>query len=265
MPDNAPQFPFSDAQIEALLDGIYSGSITQYELPENLYFAIANYLKNGIYKGFGGNLKDFEGTPDFKLLTELRENIYMFSAAKTYQQVREISSLLTDGDRVRTESEFNKLGRATYDTWNNDWGKSEYRTAQASAELASKWADIEANKDILPILSYSTIGDACGICKPLDGLTLPVDDKRWNTITPPNHFNCFCLLTQHEEDEKDITPTKQAAEVFETADSNMSDVFKMNSGKDGYIFSPEHPYFDVEPKDKKYAANNFDLPIPEKD
>jgi hypothetical protein len=37
----------------------------------------------------------------------------------------------------------------------------------------------------------------------------------------------------------------------------------MNPGKDGYIFSPDHPYFDVAPKDREFAKENFGLPIPE--
>jgi hypothetical protein len=45
----------------------------------------------------------------------------------------------------------------------------------------------------------------------------------------------------------------------------MQPIFKMNVGLDKVVFSDKHPYFDVEPKDKKFARNNFDLPIPAKD
>lgn len=260
-----PEMPYSDAKIKQLLDGVYDGSITDRELPEDLYHAIADYLKKGIYEGFGGNLKDFAKTPDFELLNELRENIYMFSAAKTYQQVKDISSLLTDGDTVRTRSEFNKLGREAFSTWNDDYGKSEYNTAIAQASMASKWNDIERNKEILSVLSYSTIGDACDICGPLDGFTAPVSDPVWYTITPTNHFNCFCTLTQHEEGEKELTPTEDKEVIYEQVTEKMSPVFMMNPGKDKVIFNDEHPYFDVSPKDKDYAADNFDLPIPKHD
>lgn len=263
--ESAPKFPYTDAQVEDLLNGIYDETYTPRELPEDLYRTTADYLKKAIYKGFGGNLSDFANTPDFELLNELRTNIYMFGAAKTYQQTKELSSLLVDGDRVRTQAEFNKLGRRTFNTWNDDWGASEYKTAVASASMANKWGDIERSKDILPVLSYSTIGDACDICKPLDGLTLPVDSPKWDTIYPPNHFNCFCLVTQHEEGEKKLTPTAEANKTFEFSTDHMSDVFKMNSGMDKYIFSPEHPYFQVDKKDRAFAAENFGLPIPKTD
>jgi hypothetical protein len=41
--------------------------------------------------------------------------------------------------------------------------------------------------------------------------------------------------------------------------------FRMNSGKDRIIFSPDHPYFQVPEKDRDFASENFGLPIPDKD
>lgn len=250
---------YSEIEID-LLDGIYSGSISEYNIPEDLYFSIVNYLKSGLYKGFGGNLTDFEGK-DLELLQELRENVYMFGAAKSFQQMKDIGSLMFDEDGNRVSSkEFNSLGSQAFQRWNYDWGRTEYNTCTAQATMAVKWNEIEANKDLLPILSYSTIGDACDICEPLDGFTAPVDDPAWNSIMPVNHFNCECTVTQHEE--KELTPDKEKEEILDAVHGEMSDVFKMNPGKDGYIFSPDHPYFDVAPKDKAFAKTNFGLPIP---
>lgn len=257
-------FQYSDEYIKQLLRSIYDGTYTAYDLPENLYLAIADYLKSALYEGFGGDLAHFEGTTDFALLEELRSSIYMFSAAKTFQQVKELSSQLVDGDRVRTLSEFNEIGRQTFALWNDDWGASEYKTAVASASMASKWNDIERSKDTLPNLAYSTIGDACDICAPLDGLTLPVDAPEWDSILPPNHFNCMCIVTQEEADAI-ITPADEKDGVYNEVTDKMSDVFMMNSGKDKVIFSDEHPYFQVERKDKEFASNNFNLPIPKTD
>ena len=257
----ADRFKYSDEQLSNLLDGIYSGSITEYDIPENLYFAIADYLKSGVYKGFGGNLTDFTGK-DLELLKELRENIYMFSAAKNFAEIKDISSLMLDenGSRV-SNSEFNRLGAERFDTWNSAYGRSEYNTAVAQATMAGKWNEIQGNKDLLPILSYSTIGDACDICAPLDGLTAPVDDPVWNEVMPTNHFNCLCVVFQHEEG-KELTPDDEKEQIFDQVTKEMDDCFRMNPGKDGYIFSPDHPYFQVEPKDRDFAKENFGMPIP---
>jgi hypothetical protein len=252
---------YTDKEIQALMDGIQDGSIDEYDLPEELYLRIAEALRTGLYKGFGGTLADFEGK-DLELLTELRENIYMFSAAKTYQEVKEIGSLMFDenGERVSV-SDFNKAGRAAFDTWNNDYGRTEYNTAEASATMAVKWNEIEANKDLLPTLQYSTIGDACEICAPLDGMTAPVESSVWSNVYPPNHFNCRCVVEQIE----DVVGKDSGKDIAAGPLGKMDDDFKMNSGKDKYIFKDDHPYFQVASGDEKWAKNNFGLSIPAKD
>lgn len=182
---------FTDNQINALIEGIYSGEITEYNIPDKLYFAIADYFKKALYSGFGGVPSDFSGT-DFALLEELRTNIYMFSAAKSYTELKAMTGLLMDGDKVRSFSDFKKVCKHTFDIYNVDYLQSEYNTALASGDMAVKWDSIQRDKAILPVLRYVTTGgDVCPICKPLDGTTLPADDKFWKTRYPPNHFNCF--------------------------------------------------------------------------
>ncbi len=250
---------YSKAAIEALINGIYDGTISEYNIPEPLYFAIADYLKEALYTGYGGGLSDFSGT-DYALLDELRTNVYMFSAAKCYTELKVMSGLLVDDDKVRSFREFKKAAMHTFDIYNVDYLKSEYNTALASGEMAIKWQDVERNKDILPLLQYQTKGgEVCPICKPLDGVVLPATSAFWKTRYPPNHFNCYCIVTQHEEDELPIT--KDVPDTLPL----MQDTFKMNVGRDKYIFAPDHPYFDVPKSDKSYAMRNFDLPIPDKD
>jgi len=258
------KFKYSDEELKDLLNGIYSGAITEYAIPESLYMQIANYLKAGLYEGFGGNLLDFTGK-DLELLKDLRENTFMFSGGKAYHQIKEYRTLLLDeSGNLRSQREFTQLAAKEFETWNVSWGLTERNTCIAQATMAVKWNEIEKNKDLLPVLSYSTIGDACDICAPLDGLTAPVDDPIWNSVYPVNHFNCLCIVTQHEEG-KELTPDNEKDTTFDLVTKEMSDTFLMNAGKDGYIFSPDHPYFDVPAKDKDYAKNNFNLPIPNKD
>lgn len=255
-------FEYSDESIQKLIDGIYSGSISEYNLPESLYNALAKYYRKGLYSGFGMTLADATGK-DLELLTELRENVYMFSAAKTYQQTKEIQSLLIDDEgNLRTAREFNKLGKQTFELWNDTWGTTEYNTCVGQAQQASKWNEIEANKEALPLLRYSAVMDpnTSEICAPLNGIVAPVDDKIWNRIAPLNHFNCRCVLLQEESGK--VTPESEKLKAVKEVEGNMQDVFKMNPGKDGYIFKNDHPYFEVAAKDKGFARENFGLPIP---
>lgn len=255
---------YTKKQIKALLDGIYDGSITEHALPQDLYFAITDYLKDGLYKGFGKTMATAEG-PDLALLEELRTNVYMFGAAKTYQETKQISSFLIDEDGlIRSRSEFNKLGRDTFDTWNNDWGNSEYNTAIAQGQMSSKWNDIEAQKELFPKLRYSTIGDACDICGPLDGLVAPVDDPIWDDVYPANHFNCRCTVLQEDEDVPS-TPDDEKDELYDKVVDKMDDTFINNAGKTGSVFTPEHPYFAIQDAERDFALQNFGLPIPKTD
>lgn len=246
-----------------MLKGIYEGEIIVDNLPEDLYLAIAKYLEKGLYNGFGGNLAEFKlGGVDYELLEELRTNIYLFSGAKTYQQVRELVALATDSESF---SDFKEQALDIYDQYNVNWLETEYNTAIGQASQARKWNEIEKQKEEFPYLKYNAIIDdrTSDICEPLDGLILPVDDPMWDSYTPLNHFNCRCVLEQISQfEEVEVTPNSEVETIKEDIDDKVQPLFKMNAGKDGYIFSDEHPYFDVAKGDKELARRNFDLPLP---
>lgn len=265
---------YSDKFIQALFRGVYTGKITPRFLPESLYMAIGEYLKKGVYEGFGADLSSLKqvkmpagfSTMDKELLIELRTNIYLFSAAKTYQQVRTMSdALIGDDGKIVSFKDFREKANQTYELYNKTWLQTEYNTAIGQAQAAQKWNEIEKNKDILPLLKYSAVMDArtSDICKPLDGIIAPVGDPIWKKVAPLNHFNCRCLLMPISEGK--ATSAKKKAAKVEEVESKMEPLFKMNPGQTGYVFSKEHPYFDVAPKDKALAKRNFDLPIPKND
>lgn len=254
---------YSNKQIEKLLEDIYSGEVDEYDLPEDLYLAIGKYLEKGLFKGFGGKLEDFEGK-DLELLTELRENIWMFSAAKTFQQVKDIRDSMFDakGD-TRPWKDFRDDGREKYDKWNDDWGRSEWNTAIGQGQMAIRWQQIEGSKDVFPIIVFSTNGSPCAECAPFEGFAAPVDDPIWDWLVPLLHFNCMCILIQQEK----VYALSENYDEVKSLRETVPDVFQMNPGKDKVVFKTEgkgqHPYFDVAPKDKEFAENNFGLPMPD--
>jgi SPP1 gp7 family putative phage head morphogenesis protein len=274
-------FQFSNEYLEALILGIYNGVISEYELPANLYHAIANYLKKGLYEGYGIDLNDLqkilkEGIEeeftieDLDLLTELRTNVYMFSAAKTFQQVKEMTAALIDDDgTIVPLSDFKEAATEIFDLYNDTWLTTEYNTAVGQATEAVKWQRFENEKQTLPYLRYSAVIDdnTSDICEPLNGIVAPVDDPIWDTIAPLNHFNCRCLLESlpQEEGAASETGDDDKEEIVNGVKDEMQDVFKMNAGKDGYIFKPDHPYFEVSKGDKDFAKDNFGLDIPKHD
>lgn len=247
------KFKFTERELLILIQSIYEGGINPASLPQNLYFAIADYLKDGLYKGFQSNMNTVK-TRDKELLTELRANIYQFSGAKTYQEINLMSEFAAEAKGYK---EFKDAALGIFDQYNGTWLRTEYDTAVGQGQCAVKWQQFEREKDVLPNLRYSAIGDACPICKPLDGMVLPVGHPHWRKVAPLNHFHCFCLLeaTEDRVQSRDIKPVLE----------KMQDNFIMNPGIDQYVFSPKHPYFDVKPKDREYAKRNFNLPIPEHD
>jgi SPP1 gp7 family putative phage head morphogenesis protein len=256
---------YSDQDIEDFIKGVYDGSITVDTLPSELYFAIAEYLKKGLYKGFGGSLVDFTGT-QFTLLSELRENIYMFSAAKTYQQVKELQELMFEDGKLRPFNKFLEDAKQVYTNYNDNYAKTEFETTIGSAQQAVLWDKIEAQADILPYLQFDAVMDAntTDECEHMNGITAPVDDPIWSTCYPPNHWNCRSTVRQ-----MDITTTPSSKSDISKAqkltEAHIPDVFQMNVGKDKVVFQKDHPYFDVAKEDRKLAKENFNLPIPETD
>lgn len=250
---------YTKKQIDALIEGIYNGSITVRDLPVDLYEAIANKLL--------GALGTIESKASPALLNELRENLYIFSGAKTYQQINDIS-LIAEDESIKSFKDFKNEALAIYEQYNQNWLETEYKTAIGQAQTAVRWEQIESQKEVLPYLQYSAVIDnnTSEICLPLDGICLPVDDPFWDTNAPLNHFNCRCLLIQHDKEDAQnvgITPSEEETAISEQMNEERQPLFNMNSGKDKVIFDDKHPYFEVPPKDKEYARRNFDLPIPE--
>lgn len=262
-------FEFSDQAILTLIQGIFDGEITDQDLPENLYMAIAKVLKQGLYEGVKGSLNEFKlGSIDRELVEELRANIYMFSAAKTYQEVRDMTDALVDEEgNLQSFAAFKEAAAGIFTQYNETYLQAEYDTAIGQGAMGMQWNKIIDQKEVLPLLKYTATVDelVCDICGPLDGVVAKVDDPIWDEFYPENHFRCRCTVEQLEEDEAKPSTEAEKDMATEQVRGQMSPVFLMNAGKDQYVFSPDHPYFNVAPKDVDFAKRNFDLPIPATD
>jgi len=265
------KFDYDDEQVSALIIGLYVGAITIKNIPLQLYKQTAKVLKSGLYKGYGGTLNDFEfGKPDYDLLKELRYNIYIFSGAKCATQMADIKSLMVKDGEIVPMNEFKKLALDRFEVYNGKDGylESEYITAMTSGSSAINWNYTEEHKDIFPRLRSVAIIDSntAPECERMNGVIANVDDPIWSHNIAPRHFRCRC----HEEridkyDEVKSTPNHEVRSIEKKNDETMSPLFKMNPGKDGYVFSKEHPYFDIGRKYPNTGKINFGLPIPEKD
>ena len=248
---------FDEAEIDRFIEGIYSGLINIRSLDLQTYLKVAARLTDGVYTGFGKNLSDvLYLSEDYQMLYALRDNVFIFSGAKQYQQIRHMSSLLTDNGKIVPFNEFKKQATSVYNEYNKNYLAAEYNSAIAQSRTASQWMDIERTKGLFPYLQYQTAGD--GRVRPehasLNNIIKKVGDPFWDKFMPPNGWNCRCDVIQL--DEGTITNTENL--VVE----NVPDEFRFNAGKQKIVFSKEHPYFDIAPKDKNFAKTNFGMPMP---
>lgn len=250
--------PFTEEEMDRYLLAVYTGAITTSRLSLPAYKKVAGKLTDGVFKGYELALSDvLYLSEDYQMLRSLRENTYVFSAAKQYQQVRAMNKLLRTGDKVTPWNEFKKAATQIFTDYNQSYLRAEYNSAIGMSSSARQWQDFERDKAVLPYLKYVTAGD--DRVRPthaeLNGITRKVDDAFWNKFMPPNGWNCRCDVQQMDEGkETDL-------QDFKTPD-DVPDIFQFNPGKKKIVFSPKHPYFDVVPKDKDLARNNFNLPLP---
>lgn len=197
---------------EQIFADIWRQAVTVFALPLVLFNDTFKELEKALFRGFGGNLSDFEeGSRELILLTELRGNINRFSAAKTFQNIRDTQNLRLDEGLLRPFPEFRTDAKKIFDTYNDDWLKAEFETTAGMAQSADQWIDIQRDQKTLPLLKYVTAGD--NRVRPehaaWDGIVKPVDDPFWNSHNPPNGYRCF------EPSTKILTPNgwKKISEI----------------------------------------------------
>lgn len=253
---------FDDSDYDRVINGIISGSITTSSLDYGTYIVIATKLTDALFKGFGSTIQDLSyGSDEWHLLNKMRENVYVFSGAKTYQQTREISNelkkLLFGKSELNSLSTFKEQAKQVLVNYNENYLSTEYNFAISQGLSANRWQEIVKEKELYPNLTYHTVGD--GRVRPehasLDGVTRPINDSFWKKYFPPNGWNCRCTVMQGSSEEK-ITPSKDIVV------QNVPAIFKMNAGIDKIVFSKKHPYFKVADQDKENAKKNWGLPIP---
>lgn len=250
---------FTEGDIDKFLRKIYNQQVTKRSLDIEYYYKVADFIMKGVYNGFGkDSLSVVWGTPDFDMLKSLKENVYIFSAAKNYQQTREIGAMLHTDNGIKPFNEFKKEASKVFNTYNENYLKAEYNSAIAQARSASNWMEIEKDVETYGQLQYETAGD--GRVRPehaaLDGMIRPVNDKFWDTNYPPNSWNCRCVALQVNG----LNNTDLRGRQKEINDA-VHPLFKFNSGKEKIIFSKTHPYFSVPKEDKDYAKTNFGMPL----
>lgn len=243
---------FTDEQRDNYLEAVYLGLITTDALSIDYHQKVGGKLYGAVLDGWGKiGFRDLET----EILAGLTENIYVFSAAKQYQQVRQMSKVITENI---TAKEFKELANGIFDEYNENYLNTELDTAIAQSQNARKWAQIQEEKNDFPLLKYKTQQD--GLVRhdhaELNNVIRPVNDPFWDNHMPANGWNCRCYTQQIEDGEITEKPPT-------LTDDQIPPLFRMNSGKDKIVFDPKkHPYFSISKGDAQLKRDNFNLPIP---
>ena len=250
---------FTKEELEDVVLSVWDGIYTVATLPLWLYEKTANYIYENFVKGIGfPSVGDFEVSKDYQYLKSFKENIFIFSGAKTYQQIKNLKALSElVGVNAANYEEFKKEAMKYLDTYNKNYLRTEYNTSRSVGRSVSQWKRINEKKNILPLLKYQTVGDlrVRPTHETLDNIIRPIDDSFWKTYYPPNGWNCRCIAQQMAEGEvsnmDDFIKPNDVPEEFQT-----------NFATSGYVFSKEHDYFNIAQQDKNLALINFNLPLP---
>lgn len=205
--------------IEELIRSIYEGIIKAGQTASDLVLYTANTLWSAVKDQFRGQVLNFD-TSEAEWLHLQQNNLYAFSAAKSFAQLKEMRNLVFDtSGTIRPFSEFRSDALAIHNRYNVAWLETEYNSVVQGTIAAKKWLQIQRDKDLFPYLRYDTVGDSR--VRPehqrLNGLILPVDHPFWRLGYPPNGFNCRCFVTQLREAELSSDDLKRIERDKESA------------------------------------------------
>ena len=221
-----------------LIRSIYEGTTSGKQLHYDTYKSYADKLMSGIEKGVALS----ENPSANGMVAYIRNNVFAFSAAKTFTEQEILSKLLLRADgTVKPYAEFKRDAQAAIKDFNTGYLQAEYTHAIASGQMAEKWLTLQANKINFSYLQYRTVRDnrVRDEHKQLEGIILPIDSPVWDIIYPPNGWNCRCDVIPSKGDGK----VSNEAEVGKEGKATIEQFFKNNVGKTGIVYDEGMPMY----------------------
>ena len=241
-----------DEYLEKLILSIWEKKALEKGYDPVLIKIYGEKLSEAIKKGYGKDYPELDfKSPDYGMLRSLEENVWQFSTAKTYTQLRELTDALKRPDgTLRTFEEF-RIQTTLITGKHLRHLKTEYNTAIIGAQMAKKWQTIQAQKHLYPLLEFIAIEDehTTPLCRSLNGVIKHVDDPFWLRYYPPNHYLCRSTVKQRKDGE--ITLDENIAYP------NIPEIFKVNLGQRGLAFPEDHAYFEGMPSDIMIKSREF--------
>jgi len=223
-------------EVNELINALHAGK----KSTTGILKLVGNLLTSKVSDSY--NIKTDWTTPDIQMLHRLTRDVWSFSAAKNYQQMRDLTLALKDENgKLREFDAFKTEAQKVCTKYNETWLRTEYDMSIASSQSAARWVDFTKDAKDIPFLEYQTVGDDAVRAShaALDGIVRNIKDTFWSTHYPPNGWGCRCEVLQSvgaTGDKKDI-PAGIVPEMFRT-----------NLAQTGLIYPKNHPYYVGIPK-----------------
>lgn len=265
----------ADSLIEPYLEGIYSGELNGEEVLEKVYFHNAKVLLDGYEKGYNKRFFSPDWTvKDNNLLIRVQNNIFAFSGAKSYAEMKELRDAVHENGNRLSFTDYKRRARKINVAYNENYLEAERQVVISSGTQGSRWLDIEDSVDEYPYLEYVTANDehVREEHRGLHGIILPVNDPFWNNYYPPNGWRCRCSTRKRSEREyeqkkqryenrnRESLPDSEQAQKI--AGKVVAKPFRHNVGTSEIFDKDGHPYFKANAKAKAVqlaAVKNYGM------
>ena len=163
------------------------------DIPKGLYTERSKQLLNAFSTGFKDRLNVDWDSPDNYKIALYQANIFRFSGAGTWSDVQNLNELRK---QAKNFDEF-KQSTELYANTKAHHLETEYNSCESIAQNGANWLRQQEDKDHYDLM-YQTAGDSNvrDSHRALDGYVAPVDAEIWDSIYPPNAWNCRCEVVQ---------------------------------------------------------------------
>lgn len=241
------------------IEAVYEGFADPDRVLDSVYYPTAKLLMDAYVDGFGKTLFGSDWSlKDTELLNRVQNNLFSFSAAKSYAEAGEIRDSVYDPKtgKIRSRNDFRRACRKIDARYNGRYLDTERNMVVTAGTQGSRWIDFENSADTHPYLEYVTARDAKvrEEHRALDGVILPIDAPFWQQYYPPNGWNCRCSVQKRTEREYDRLKKRMerdenerwkmdGTEASKKAGRHVEKKFRHNVGT-SYIFDKDdHPYY----------------------
>lgn len=253
-----PQMSLSFKRLlNRVLNRVYVGDSS----PSNIDPELLSYTKDTLEEALMSGLGDIVqwSDEDHRFVSELRNNVHVFSAFKNHQWHKEVGKkLLDDEGKVRSFRDFATAVEPISQKYNRTYLQAEYNTALVSAQSARRFKDFERSAGRRPYLVFNAVQDARtrNSHSTLHKIKRPIEDSFWDDYTPPLDWNCRCFQTSSNNSNGVSAPDRIEQAIKETP---LKPEFRNNPGRSKKIFNDEHPYLATAAK--PVTRLNVQLPL----